>query len=167
MGRLEYALFYGKETARVLGRKLKNLGIEIVTLPAVNEDSEEEDEDGNTLPSSDRNYDKFSVNGSGRFGKNKIATVSVKKYVEMNPNRPADEVIRNWKNLGINVPHFIESKDEYDSRTDNSKRSDEIQCGGTVIYVAHDGYGSNGKADELVEAINKQNWGINLAKIEA
>ena len=30
MGRQEYAMFYGKETARILGRKLKRLGIEAV-----------------------------------------------------------------------------------------------------------------------------------------
>lgn len=127
----------------------------------------EEDEDGNAPSSVGKNYDKYSVNGIGRYGKNRLATESVKKYIELNPFMSAEEVLANWKSLGVIVPHFIESKEEYDARTDNSKRSYEIPCGDTVIYVAHNGYGSNGKVDELMKAVNKTNWGLALAKVAA
>ena len=132
----------------------------------VNPIDEQEDEDGNTPTSTRRNFDKFSVNGVGQFGKNRLASESVKKYIELNPNLTTEEVLRSWKGIGVSVPHFVESKEEYDSRTDNSKRSYEIPCGDSVIYVAHNGYGSNGKVYELIEAVNRQNWGIKLALVE-
>ena len=62
------------------------------------------------------------------------------------------------------VPHFIESKEQYDARTDNSKRSHEIACGGAVIYVAHNGYGNNGKVLVLMDAVNQKDWGITIQK---
>jgi len=73
-------------------------------------------------------------------------------------------VYAEWKKLGDIVPHFIESKEVFDARTDNSKRSVEIACGNSVIYVAKNGYGSNGKIDEFILAVNNANWGITLAK---
>jgi hypothetical protein len=77
-----------------------------------------------------------------------------------------NEVLSNWKELGNIVPHFVESKDEYEARTDNSKRSHEIPCDGSYIYVAHNGYGNNGKVFTLIEAVNKMSWGLTLAKVE-
>lgn len=143
---------------------LHNLGIEQLSDAAVEEVSEEEDEDANSALSLTRNYDKYSVNGIGSYGKNRLATEIVKEYIRINPEMSAEEVLDNWKRIGMIVPHFIESKEEFDSRTDNSKRSNEIPCGDTFIYVAHDGYGANGKAEELTDAVNRQNWGIRIEK---
>ena len=125
-----------------------------------------EDEDGNSEFSKKRDYSKFSVNGNGKYAKNNLATESIKQYISLNPAMPAETVIANWKSLGYIVPHFVESKEEYDARTDNSKRSSEISCGGTVIYVAHNGYGNNGQVFKLIDAVNKQGWGLTLAKVE-
>ncbi|MDE6721855.1 MAG: hypothetical protein K2J84_06895 [Bacteroidaceae bacterium] len=90
----------------------------------------------------------------------------MKRYIELNPKMSVEDVLANWKDLGNIVPHFVESKEDYDARTDNSKRSHEILCGGTVVYVAHNGYGNNRKVFTLIEAINKMNWGLTLAKVE-
>lgn len=147
---------------------MQNLGVEpITTSNSTNDDEPEEDEDGNNPSSYNKNYDKFSVNGEGKWGKNRLPYECLKKYVEMNPGLNADEVLNNWKSLNVNVPHFVESKEEYESRTDNSKRSYYVKCGDTIIYVAHNGYGSNGKVYEFMDAINNANWGIKLAKVMA
>lgn len=147
---------------------MQNLGVEpIITSNSTNDDEPEEDEDGNNPSSYNKNYDKFSVNGEGKWGKNRLPYECLKKYVEMNPGLNADEVLYNWKSLNVNVPHFVESKEEYESRTDNSKRSYYVKCGDTIIYVAHNGYGSNGKVYEFMDAINNANWGIKLAKVMA
>ena len=147
---------------------MQNLGVEpITTSNSANDDEPEEDEDGNNPSSYNKNYDKFSVNGEGKWGKNRLPYECLKKYVEMNPGLNADEVLNNWKSLNVNVPHFVESKEEYESRTDNSKRSYYVKCGDTIIYVAHNGYGSNGKVYEFIAAINNANWGIKLAKVMA
>ena len=145
---------------------LTNLGVKFADNNTMLE-GEEEDEDGNTTSSSSRDFTKYSVNGIGRYGKNRLAAEAVKQYVLMNPSLSAEEVVTTWKSLGNIVAHFIETKEEHDARQDNSKRSQGIPCGGTVIYVEVNGYGSNGKVDVLIEAVNRQNWGLTLSKVES
>ena len=170
---LSFDKFYSMEGGKVVVQKdkvekfLKNLGVEMTSVVESDEDSdEEEDEDGNSISSSKRDYSKYSINGVGSYGKNKLASECVKEYIKLNPNMSVDEVVNNWKSLGYIVSHFVESKEEFDARTDNSKeRSIEIPCGSSVVYVANDGYGSNGKADVLMNAVNQRDWGITINKI--
>lgn len=145
---------------------LTNLGVEEYKDGNMPSEEPEEDEDGNQTSSSSigRDYTKFSINGVGNYAKNNLAAECVKKYIELNPTKTAEEVLNEWRSLGNIVPHFIESKEQYDARTDNSKRSHEIACGGAVIYVAHNGYGSNGKVLVLMEAVNQKDWGITIQK---
>ena len=145
---------------------LTNLGVEEYKDGNMPSEEPEEDEDGNqtSSPSIGRDYTKFSINGVGNYAKNNLAAECVKKYIELNPTKTAEEVLNDWRSLGNIVPHFIESKEQYDARTDNSKRSHEIACGGAVIYVAHNGYGNNGKVLVLMDAVNQKNWGITIQK---
>lgn len=143
---------------------LKNLKIE--PIKAIEDENEIiEDEDGNTVESSSRNHDKFTVNDGVECGKNKLAIECIKEYIKLNPGITAQEVYNTWSSLGNIVPHFIESKEQYDARTDNSKRSDAIECSGSLLYIAHNGYGSNGKADTLMSLVNEKGWGITIKKI--
>ena len=143
---------------------LKNLKIE--PIKAIEDENEIiEDEDGNTVESSSRNHDKFTVNDGVECGKNKLAIECIKEYIKLNPGITAQEVYNTWSSLGNIVPHFIESKEQYDARTDNSKRSDAIECSGSLLYIAHNGYGSNGKADTLMNLVNEKGWGITIRKI--
>lgn len=143
---------------------LKNLKIE--PIKAIEDENEIiEDEDGNTVESSSRNHDKFTVNDGVECGKNKLAIECIKEYIKLNPGITAQEVYNTWSSLGNIVPHFIESKEQYDARTDNSKCSDAIECSGSLLYIAHNGYGSNGKADTLMNLVNEKGWGITIKKI--
>jgi hypothetical protein len=147
---------------------LKNLGVDIVseTIDAEADESEE-DEDGNSSSTSERDYTKYSINGVGSFGKNRLASECVKEYIKLHPDMPANEVIRKWKSLGYIVPHLIESKEEFEARTDNSKgRSSEIPCGSTVLYVVRNGFGRNRKVDVLIQKVNEKDWGIKVDKVE-
>ena len=145
---------------------LNNLGVEEFKDGNIPSEEPVEDEDGNqaSIPSTGRDYTKFSINGVGNYAKNNLAAECVKKYIELNPTKTAEEVLNDWRSLGNIVPHFIESKEQYDARTDNSKRSHEIACGGAVIYVAHNGYGNNGKVLVLMNAVNQKDWGITIQK---
>lgn len=145
---------------------LNNLGVEEFKDGNIPSEEPEEDEDGNQAlsPSTGRDYTKFSINGVGNYAKNNLAAECVKKYIELNPTKTAEDVLNDWRSLGNIVPHFIESKEQYDARTDNSKRSHEIACGGAVIYVAHNGYGNNGKVLVLMDAVNQKDWGITIQK---
>ena len=130
-----------------------------------NDDGLMEDDDGNTKTSSNKNYDKFTINDGPEYGKNKLALECIRKYIELNPNVTAKDVYDIWSSLGIRVPHFIETKEEYDARKDNSKRSKAIECHGTTLYVACNGYGSKGRADELMNSVNEKEWGLTIKKV--
>lgn len=125
-----------------------------------------EDEDGNTSSSSTRDYTKYSINGVGKHGKNRLAAECVKEYIKQNPTMSAEEILANWKGLGYFVPHFIESLEEHNARTDNSIRSVEVPCGDTFVYVEKNGYGNNGAVDKLIAAVNKKDWNIKIDKVE-
>lgn len=167
--KLSFDKFYTSEgkNSKVVEEKvalfLKNLGL--IPMEFSKEESEIEDEDGNTPESNSRNHDKFTVNDGAECAKNKLAIECIKEYVRLNPDITAQEVYEKWTSLGSIVPHFIETKEQFDSRTDNSKRSDAVDCYGTPIYVARNGYGSNGKADTLMKLVNEKNWGITIKKI--
>ena len=167
--KLSFAKFYTSEgkNSKVVEEKvalfLKNLGL--IPIEISKEESEIEDEDGNTPESNSRNYDKFTVNDGAECAKNKLAIECIKEYIKLNPDITAQEVYEKWASLGSIVPHFIETKEQFDSRTDNSKRSDAVDCYGMPIYVARNGYGSNGKADILMKLVNEKNWGITIKKI--
>lgn len=167
--KLSFDKFYTSEekNSKVVEEKvalfLKNLGL--IPIEISKEESEIEDEDGNTPESNRRNYDKFTVNDGAECAKNKLAIECIKEYIKLNPDITAQEVYEKWTSLGSIVPHFIETKEQFDSRTDNSKRSDAVDCYGIPIYVARNGYGSNGKADILMKLVNEKNWGITIKKI--
>ena len=167
--KLSFDKFYTSEgkNSKVVEEKValffKNLGL--IPIEISKEESEIEDEDGNTPETNSRNYDKFTVNDGAECAKNKLAIECIKEYIKLNPDITAQEVYEKWTSLGSIVPHFIETKEQFDSRTDNSKRSDAVDCYGTPIYVARNGYGSNGKADILMKLVNEKNWGITIKKI--
>lgn len=167
--KLSFDKFYTSEgkNSKVVEEKValffKNLGL--IPIEISKEESEIEDEDGNTPESNSRNYDKFTVNDGAECAKNKLAIECIKEYIKLNPDITAQEVFEKWTSLGSIVPHFIETKEQFDSRTDNSKRSDTVDCYGIPIYVARNGYGSNGKADILMKLVNEKNWGITIKKI--
>lgn len=167
--KLSFDKFYTSEgkNSKVVEEKValffKNLGL--IPIEISKEESEIEDEDGNTPESNSRNYDKFTVNDGAECAKNKLAIECIKEYIKLNPDITAQEVYEKWTSLGSIVPHFIETKEQFDSRTDNSKRSDAVDCYGIPIYVARNGYGSNSKADILMKLVNEKNWGITIKKI--
>lgn len=167
--KLSFDKFYTSEgkNSKVVEEKvalfLKNL--RLIPIEISKEESEIEDEDGNTPESNSRNYDKFTVNDGAECAKNKLAIECIKEYIKLNPDITAQEVYEKWTSLGSIVPHFIETKEQFDSRTNNSKRSDAVDCYGIPIYVARNGYGSNGKADILMKLVNEKNWGITIKKI--
>lgn len=150
----------------VVGDKNLKTEAEREAVEQKNDDDEiVEDDDGNTTTSSSRNYDKFTINDGPEFGKNNLALECIREYVKLNPGITAKDVYDVWSTLGIHVSHFIETKEEYDARKDNSKRSQAVECNGTILYVACNGYGSNGMADELMKSVNEKDWGLTIKKV--
>ena len=148
---------------------LSNLGVNFTSddiSTSNNDEASFEGDDENTSTARNRDYSKYSVNGEGRYGKNRLASEAVKEYVRLYPDLPAETVLNNWRSLGNIVSHFVESKEEHDNRSGDRNRSTEIPCGDTVIYVENDGYGDGGQVETLMSAVNSKDWGITLAKVE-
>ena len=168
-GNLTFDKFYnadgGVNTEKVK-TFLENLGLKPFTETGGEENDDEEGDDEG-IGANGRNYDKFTINGGEECTKNRLAIGCIKEFIRLNPTMSASQVYDTWKPLANGVPHFIETQDEFDKRTDNSKRSDEIKCHGELLYVTHDGYrNDNGKADALMNLVNSKNWGITIKKIE-
>lgn len=171
--KLTFDKFYTAEgnNSKVIEEKvelfLKNLKLEPVNDIVEQEEFVEQEVDGYDLPINNQNkkdYTRYSINGEGNYPKKEVATELVKKYIGMNPGISADDVVENWKKLGISVSHFIETEAEYNARTDD-KRSNRIECNGSAVYVTWNGWGGTNRMKELKEAVSKQGWGLNIQEI--
>ena len=150
-----------KETA--VKKILDNLHVKIQGIEeGIDDDDEDDDhEEGGR----ERDRSRYTINGEGNYPKKELSTAAVRKYIELNPQKTAAEVISDWKALGNIVPHFVESQEEYDQRSDNSRRDNVIECNGQNIHVEHNGWQPI-TIQRLIDAVNEKEWGIILAKIE-
>ena len=164
-GKLTFDKFYKTVdgTTSVVEEKvmlfLKNLGV----VPVVeNEDEDIEDVD-DPDSAEGKDYTRYTINGEGNYPKRQLSTQAVRKYIELHPELTPEQVVADWMSLGSIVSHFVETKEQFDARTDNSKRSHEVPCGDTKIYVAWNGWGIGSKMQTLITAVNSKDWGITLA----
>lgn len=139
---------------------LNNLGVKpLAEIDNIEEDDSEAEEG--------KDYTRYTINGEGSIPKRQLSTQAVRKYIELNPELTPEQVVANWMSLGNIVSHFVETKEQFDARTDNSKRSLEVPCGDTKIYVAWNGWGIGNKMQTLIDSVNNKDWGIKLAIKEA
>ena len=148
--------------AKVVDEKVEQLFQNLGVNPlAESEIDEEDEEDSETTEGKD--YTRYTINGEGSIPKRQLSTQAVRKYIELNPELTPEQVVANWMSLGNIVSHFVETKEQFDSRTDNSKRSLEVPCGDTIIYVAWNGWGIGNKMQTLIDSVNNKDWGIKIA----
>ena len=151
---VKFSDLYGENGTVMLLSMMKHLNVELLSESDVDV---EDDENG-------KDNTKYSINGSGSYAKRSLSTELVKAYISQHPEMPATEVVNKWKSLGRFVSHFIETQDEYDTRTDRNPRVNIIQCNGENIYVSTNGWGGQGVMVRLINAIPKD-WNLNVEKI--
>ena len=151
---VKFSDLYGENGTAMLLSMMKHLKVELLS---ESDDDVEDNENG-------KDNTKYSINGSGSYAKRSLSTELVKAYISQHPEMPATEVVNKWKSLGRFVSHFIETQDEYDTRTDHKPRVNIIQCNGDNIYVSTNGWGGQGVMDSLINAIPKD-WNLNVEKI--
>ena len=144
---------------------LENLGVE-----EYYSDEREEEEDIDTEEEGKKNgknnFFKYTINGSSQqYAKRILAAKLVKEYIKMNPDLSPEQVVNNWKSLGNIVPHFVETEEEFKSRTDKP-RVEKIKCQNGYVYVSNNGWGGIAKMHELMDAVNKQNWNLYIQEIK-
>lgn len=144
---------------------LENLGVE-----EYYSDEREEEEDIDTEEegknNGKNNYFKYTINGSSQqYAKRILAAKLVEEYIKMNPDLSPEQVVNNWKSLGDIVPHFVETEEEFKSRTDKP-RVEKIKCQDGYVYVSNNNWGGIAKMHELMDAVNKQNWNLYIQEIK-
>lgn len=142
---------------------LENLGVEDFFS---DEGEEEEDIDTEEEEKNGKNNFKYTINGSSQqYAKRILAAKLVEEYIKMNPDLSPEQVVNNWKSLGNIVSHFVETEEEFKSRTD-IPRVEKIKCQDSYVYVSTNGWGGTAKMHELINAVNKQNWNLSVQEIK-
>lgn len=108
---------------------------------------------------------RYSINGVGKYAKKNLAAELVRLYITQNPTLSASEVVGNWKSLGKFVSHFVETQEEYNTRTDKEPRVRVLMCGNENIYVSTNGWGGQGIMDRLISAI-PESWNLKVEKLQ-
>lgn len=108
---------------------------------------------------------RYSINGVGKYAKKNLAAELVKLYITQNPTLSASEVVGNWKSLGKFVSHFVETQEEYNTRTDMEPRVRVLMCNNENIYVSTNGWGGQGIMDRLISAI-PESWNLKVEKLQ-
>lgn len=145
---------------------LENLGVE-----EYYSDEKEEEEDNDAAAEEEekngKNHFKYTINGSSQqYAKRILAAKLVEEYIKMNPDLSPNQVVNNWKSLGDIVPHFVETEEEFKSRTDKP-RVEKIKCQDGYVYVSNNGWGGIAKMHELMDAVNKQQkWNLSIQEIK-
>ena len=145
---------------------LENLGVE-----EYSSDEKEEEEDIDAAAEEEekngKNHFKYTINGSSQqYAKRILAAKLVEEYIKMNPDLSPNQVVNNWKSLGDIVPHFVETEEEFKSRTDKP-RVEKIKCQDGYVYVSNNGWGGIAKMHELMDAVNKQQkWNLSIQEIK-
>lgn len=157
---------------------LENLGVEKASFnkeeddDVDDEDSIEEESSNSTTEKRSRDNSHYTINGRGNYKKGPLALAVLQNYTNRNPTKTVKEIMEDWAPVVVaNVPHMLETQEEYNTRTSNSKdksnrsRANIVKWGNNnVIYISTEW--NIDTFSEFIQKVNAQDWGINIEKIE-
>lgn len=157
---------------------LENLGVEKVSFnkeeddDVDDEDSIEEESSNSTTEKRSRDNSHYTINGRGNYKKGPLALAVLQNYTNSNPSKTVKEIMEDWTPVVVvNVPHMLETQEEYNTRISNSKdksnrsRANIVKWGNNnVIYISTEW--NIDTISEFIQKVNAQDWGINIEKIE-
>ena len=157
---------------------LENLGVEKASFNKEeedyvdDEDSIEEESSNSTTEKRSRDNSHYTINGRGNYKKGPLALAVLQNYTNSNPSKTVKEIMEDWTPVVVvNVPHMLETQEEYNTRISNSKdksnrsRANIVKWGNNnVIYISTEW--NIDTISEFIQKVNAQDWGINIEKIE-
>ena len=157
---------------------LENLGVEKASSnkeeddDVDDEDSIEEESSNSTTEKRSRDNSHYTINGRGNYKKGPLALAVLQNYTDSNPSKTVKEIMEDWTPVVVvNVPHMLETQEEYNTRISNSKdksnrsRANIVKWGNNnVIYISTEW--NIDTISEFIQKVNAQDWGINIEKIE-
>ena len=154
---------------------LDNLGVEKASFnkeeDVDDDDSIEEEVEDSSTEKRSRDNSHYTINGQGDYKKGPLALAVLQKYTNSNPSKTVKEIMEDWTPVVVNVPHMLETQEEYNTRISNSKdkknrsRANIVKWGNNnVIYISTEW--NIDTISEFIQKVNAQDWGINIEKIE-
>lgn len=158
---------------------LENLGVEKASFNKKEEDDDVDDEDSieeessnSTTEKRSRDNSHYTINGRGNYKKGPLVLAVLQNYTNSNPSKTVKEIMEDWTPVVVvNVPHMLETQEEYNTRISNSKdksnrsRANIVKWGNNnVIYISTEW--NIDTISEFIQKVNAQDWGINIEKIE-
>ena len=154
---------------------LDNLGVENASFnkeeDVDDDDSIEEEVEDSSTEKRNRDNSHYTINGQGDYKKGPLALAVLQKYTNSNPSKTVKEIMEDWTPVVVNVPHMLETQEEYNTRISNSKdkknrsRANIVKWGNNnVIYISTEW--NIDTISEFIQKVNAQDWGINIEKIE-
>lgn len=128
---------------------------------------------------SGRNRDKYFIEINGDrddnkgkgYGKAEVVREAIRKYSKIHEKDSAQEIVDAWHKIGITNPKpFIETYNFQKSGDSKTRSIGILLANGNEVYVSSEwGEDSNtrpGNIGPFIKAVNSQNWGIHIEKIE-
>ena len=156
---------------------LENLGVDEYDsdkeedIDVDDEDSIEEEAPNSTSEKRSKDNSHYTINGQGDYKKGPLALAVLQNYTNNNPSKTVKEIMEDWTPVIVNVPHMLETQEEYNTRISNSKdkknrsRANIVKWGNNnIIYISTEW--NIDTISEFIQKVNAQDWGINIEKIE-
>lgn len=145
------------------------LGLEIVDInfDSITDDVSDDNESTST-DAGQRDYSQYSINGEGKYNKRQTVLRALRKYVEANPSMTSEEIIENWENVNPEIPYFILTASEYETRIKElpaqRDRYWSVKTGtAEMVYITNQ-WGA-GRIAEFINLINNSNFGLHIDKV--
>lgn len=131
-------------------------------------DDDSDDGDADTTDPIQRDYSRYSINGEGKYNKRQTVLRSLRKYVEANPSMTSEEIIENWKSVNPEIPYFILSASQYETRIKEYPAQHDRYWSvmtGTEEKVYITNQWGAGRIAEFIKLINNSNFGLHIDKV--
>ena len=148
---------------------VEKLGLEVFDIDIDSIPDDDSDEDGtSTADANQRDHSRYAINGKGRYNKRQTVLRALRKYVEANPSMASEQVIENWKNVNPDIPYFILSASEYETRIKEypaqRDRYWSVKTGtDEKVYITNQ-WGA-GRIAEFIKLINNSNFSFHIEKV--
>ena len=177
---VKFSDLYDTNASVTLKSMMKNLGVSIIETEDIEEFMEDSNSDDfNIINSMDNSqqtlvnsmdYSKFSINNNGQYSKGAVVYEVIKLYCDEHKELNAEEIVRQWLNLGIKVPHLVETESIHairkektrDSRFDDKSKKIHL-ANGQSIFVSNQF--NVERITDFITKVNAQDWNIRIEKV--
>lgn len=177
---VKFSDLYDTNASVTLKSMMKNLGVSIIETEDIEEFMEDSNSDDfNIINSMDNSqqtlvnsmdYSKFSINNNGQYSKGAVVYEFIKLYCDEHKELNAEEIVRQWLNLGIKVPHLVETESIHairkektrDSRFDDKSKKIQL-ANGQSIFVSNQF--NVERITDFITKVNAQDWNIRIEKV--